>query len=399
MKKFITTYNINSGLQYLFILLIIINSGAVIGWSSPLFRYLEYLCFTLFIFLMIKNGIHLNRNNLLIFIIILSCGLMDIFFRNVDLQSLFIYLIDYFVLLIFSFNISSNDFWQKYINIIFFISIINLVFYFLSQFKIFMFLKMYQINNDFFFANIFHVYSRSIEPLINTNIRNFGIFWEPGAFQAFLNIAIIYILLNRKKMNFVKIKLLFLIISLITTFSSTGYLILCCTCILVVFKDFDFKKVNGKFFLYVLFLLICLILLLNSSTIIDKFSNSNQSYIIRNNDFVNGWKIILKHPMWGYGFNSDNLKFMLTSFGITANSVGIFIIMQFWGILYGLFIFLLTWRNFEVSVNAANLFQKCIIFCILLMIFCTESFLTKQIFMLFSYSFCQRLNRNTDIVS
>lgn len=55
--------------------------------------------------------------------------------------------------------------------------------------------------------------------------RNAGIFWEPAVYQAFLNIALWY-LLREKRIEYRFIKIIILIITILTTYSATGYLIL-----------------------------------------------------------------------------------------------------------------------------------------------------------------------------
>ena len=55
--------------------------------------------------------------------------------------------------------------------------------------------------------------------------RNSGMFWEPGAFQGFLNMALFFAMYI-KQQRFMRLKILIMITAIITTFSTTGYLAL-----------------------------------------------------------------------------------------------------------------------------------------------------------------------------
>lgn len=55
--------------------------------------------------------------------------------------------------------------------------------------------------------------------------RNSGMFWEPGAFQGYIIIAIVLLLFNNEIKN-KRIMFLFLVAALITTYSTTGYSVL-----------------------------------------------------------------------------------------------------------------------------------------------------------------------------
>lgn len=55
--------------------------------------------------------------------------------------------------------------------------------------------------------------------------RNCGMFWEPGAFQGYLNMAIMFsVLMERSKWN--KFSLILMIVAVLTTKSTTGYAVL-----------------------------------------------------------------------------------------------------------------------------------------------------------------------------
>lgn len=56
--------------------------------------------------------------------------------------------------------------------------------------------------------------------------RNSGMFWEPGAFQAYINIAIAFMMLKQKFSKLDWTVFVLFVISIITTYSTTGFILL-----------------------------------------------------------------------------------------------------------------------------------------------------------------------------
>tara|TARA_R110002167_G_scaffold127834_5_gene309649 strand:- start:2042 stop:3271 length:1230 start_codon:yes stop_codon:yes gene_type:complete len=77
-----------------------------------------------------------------------------------------------------------------------------------------------------------------------TIIRNSGFAWEPGVFQIYINI-VLFLNLNYIS-RFKKWELLVLILSLLTTFSSTGYLIFFMICIVFLNSSRDITVLRLK---------------------------------------------------------------------------------------------------------------------------------------------------------
>ena len=77
--------------------------------------------------------------------------------------------------------------------------------------------------------------------------RNCGMFWEPGAYQGFLNLALFFSLYIKRQV-YHRLKVGLLIIALLTTFSTTGYMgfaFVCMLYILDVSRLNTFQKVFG----------------------------------------------------------------------------------------------------------------------------------------------------------
>lgn len=80
--------------------------------------------------------------------------------------------------------------------------------------------------------------------------RNCGMFWEPGAYQGYLNIAVMFALLF-DEVKKVKYQILILIITILTTKSTTGYAVL--AFILAYYVTFYYNNnIFIKFLLYIL---------------------------------------------------------------------------------------------------------------------------------------------------
>lgn len=125
-----------------------------------------------------------------------------------------------------------SEFKKAYTNIIFFLAIVSLVCYGIvlvyPQFMLLFPKTEGSISMDHYNAFVY-VFERAkgYNKLVAFT-RNNGIFWEPGAYQAFLNVALLYSL--EKNSNEVtsndSLKILVFIATIITTFSVTGYIIL-----------------------------------------------------------------------------------------------------------------------------------------------------------------------------
>lgn len=69
-------------------------------------------------------------------------------------------------------------------------------------------------------------YTFRMPTAIESNVRNSSLFWEPGAYQAYLNICFFLNFVNIKFLyKHERFKLLFLVLCLLTTFSTTGYVL------------------------------------------------------------------------------------------------------------------------------------------------------------------------------
>lgn len=135
--------------------------------------------------------------------------------------------------------------------------------------------------------------------------RNWGPFWEPGAYQAFLNIALIFTLFLRKIRTKYRIfSAIIFIITVLSTLSTTGYLAL-----FFIFLAYIFNNKNSNSFTTLSKLILTCIFFIGviyvvffsglfESVVIKKLENENTA---RYQFIIYGLKAFLKSPLIGNG--------------------------------------------------------------------------------------------------
>ena len=223
----------------------------------------------------------------------------------------------------------------------------------------------FEINGTYV-GSFYHIigFSRS------GHVRNAGIFWEPGVFQIYLNIALAIISIEPKKYRDSIQKFILLSITLLTTGSTGGYLIyaLMLSFILV-------RKKSGKIGRRLKALLVPLFTVFAAiesatSIITSKLINKGSSFASRHDDLLIGYSIFTEYPFFGTGICSDNtsIRNTIKVSGLVfhdqtklANSNGLVNILSRSGLVffvpYMYFIFksYMQWFN-RNKINALELF-------------------------------------------
>lgn len=175
------------------------------------------------------------------------------------------------------------------------------------------------------------------------HVRNSGPFWEPGAFQGFINLGILLLLYNVDD-NLIKHRLRYFIlfvVTLLTTQSATGYLIL--ILIFLFQKKYIENELFGEKhksifrFLIGLILLVVVLYVLASNVITNKIAYTagqfeTVSASMRFNDIKGGISLILKGNIFGLGETPyrDAVKLQ---FGVNKDdSVGLMAMAYTYGI-------------------------------------------------------------------
>lgn len=159
----------------------------------------------------------------------------------------------FIVSIIFASTRRITDFQSSYIEVLKILSIISLVGFFSLTFLPFVsnllspFIRYTTGGNPFYNLYIF-----IFKPL---HFRNMGMFWEPGAFQIFVNIALLFEILKPKPSV---TNVVVFLITIITTFSTTGYIAIIIVFTLVLLNRSQELKKTKTIFWWILPVLIAL---------------------------------------------------------------------------------------------------------------------------------------------
>lgn len=288
----------------LFVIFFIDSSFYFVNNVSGFFRII-LICIALVVFSICKWPVFCKFSHLVIFLFLCSLSAL----QNIVEQNI-IQVLNLLVIVGCSFvvtqNLEEKKFVQYFCKFIRFISIYSLVVFFIGIFvpsliEIFPISKIEAGRT--FYNTIFSIFCQ------NSYVsRNYGLFWEPGAFAIFLNIALFFELFvcGPKKTN-----ILLLVLALLSTLSTTGY-----ACMLLLFVSFFiscFKKGFDlrlfKYFCFFIFFAAFLIYFCQNEYIwfhvFGKLESgfSNTSTETRFDAFVYPIKFLMDSPLMGIGFN------------------------------------------------------------------------------------------------
>ncbi|MGL4865767.1 MAG: hypothetical protein ACRC4T_21935 [Cetobacterium sp.] len=194
--------------------------------------------------------------------------------------------------------IEVENFFEKFSKIIYYISIISFLAYIIGILNP----NLIKVVPDYNFRTIYFLTNIYQSDLISYIPRTSGIFWEPGLYQMFLNISLIYFI---EKNSYIKV--FFIISQIILTISFTGYIALF---IIIIYKYFLKKRVLSKDNICIFFITIVLFFV-NIGRFYDMYIQKKEtySYKIRVQDTIIPMKLSLEKPFTGFGVNNNN-KFL-----------------------------------------------------------------------------------------
>ena len=258
--------------------------------------------------------------------------------------------------------------------------------------NLFSWLPIIEKNGVIYYNAIFAIISSS-----NFTLRNFGIFWEPGAFAIFLNIAL-YFELFENKFNPKKVLLFF--ITIISTVSTLG---ICCIFILffafiTVNKNFISNKI--KFFVTVatVLCLLCMFVF-GDDYILQAFgklgilegSSVNDSTNVRINAIIYPGTAFLQNPILGVGYN--DFLFIQERFCEDMATCSFLNLLCLFGLVGGLLPIIGCIRFFVV--NNQTFFTKCFLLGFALLLFSTENFiLCITFYIIVFYGFTKKSSKS-----
>lgn len=228
------------------------------------------------------------------------------------------------------------------------------------------------------------------------NDRNYGPFWEPGAFQLYLNWAIFYELRNMKRFKLSDIVIF--VLCILTTKSTGGIVILAMMFIYyLLFAKHDIRDRKSKRLLFWVKIFIILLSIAGISAFIlvpelydtvfgklvalkensTEINSANVSSMTRLLSMPASISAFRMKPLFGWGI--DGLKgIIMLQYGITSNTNSILGMAALFGIIpgilyLGLFIKLVCMQN-------RDFLGRIWLFMILCAMFCTENLVCSLFF-------------------
>ena len=330
MKK-ITLINF---LEYLLAFCIVIECESMFTCSIDYATSIKILTLSLLLFsvgfLTIINirwiKVEKSKWELFLIFIMFSVIFVIINFNNVTKSVLFLLVLFIFGLYrtsIDSINHNSLELMKKIINVVFVLAIISIVFWILGSV-----LKVLETNVEIIVTrnkiiqNIkgyYHLYYESqMENTFGFNFyRNCGIFYEAPKYSLLLSIALMMeVFLVKRKVTF---KAIMLIVTIISTFSLTGIVLV----VFVVLSNFMISKSNLKIFSYIkwvsIFSLILITLIIIGNLL--NVKSTTNSYSDRLDDYIAGYKAWIVNPIFGNGYlNMDIIRENMSEF--RARNIG-----------------------------------------------------------------------------
>lgn len=396
--------SINDVLTYLLIIMAVYISG------NPLFRMLRFelsviVVFAVSFFFFLVKRLHKpigSSSFFVCFVLIMSVS-CTLVFKGMSSPDTYIAIILQILAGFFIANILSRDQFEKsYISFMNVIMFISLFMFFLQKLFPTVWTFFPQEKGSLFtYVNVGYVYNYFYLPSQGSYIlqRNSGVFWEPGCYQFFLNLAIVLMISHERKCRSTLsqnsfILLLFYVVTIITTQSTTGLFLMFLTLffngkfILTIFKNGKLFSRNKMFAL--LGVLIATWVFIKNNFIASILGSLSK---INSDTYMGGNGLIERLSLSSFGQLGDSF---LHLFGVSyealysrpnyfvwnsiledAMALGIpFVLIVIWGLLkyarklsYNRVVLSLV---FLISLSAESLFHSIFIFLFVFMGFNTE---------------------------
>lgn len=265
--------------------------------------------------------------------------------------------------------LSVNDkFTEYYSDIIYFFCVLSLICFAYNH--IFGVLPYIDLGESMDGGKGYRVTSIVYTQLYNLNaqgltLRNCGPFWEPGAFQGFINLAIVFELLSYNEKNKKwHIRMLIFVITVITTFSTGGYIVLAFSAIYFIIFN-EWLRNDYKIILLAFFLLIALTIFFKTNFLYEKISNDQGRLGTSLSDlFSNN----ILYTLFGYGFAGESIA--QSNIKSASSVLNLF---RYTGV-FGIILYYIPLIGLKINLN--RMFYALTIFLIMM----NEPFITAGVF-------------------
>lgn len=295
---------------------------------------------------------------------------------RLDFKEYFVIICRVILLAVTMDKITIAQFVKAFVNILTFLAVFSLFWYVLVNF-VPGFQLPFLVTKPYYGA-FYHVLGFTT----SRASRNSGIFWEPGVFQIYLNLAMMMIIFDKRgviERPFVKLSIL--LVALVTTVSSTGYL--CFAAIIgVTMIAKNLNQVGRTIKKYaIVFLILFLVAEALTGKITEKLVHKQGSFLSRHDDTVISFSIARDYPLFGTGIACDSSDIWDSYLGKDnliyagevplARSNGLGNMFYTSGFLFG-GIYLLHIYFKSKKIFLTNGIETFGIWCVFLMIFFTE---------------------------
>lgn len=391
--------------KYLIVVLIILASKTVFfGLVNASYTYILLFTVLLLDAFFSKKILRFNKGNLCV---LLALGVLAVIQAGRHVQELSssylsTMMISYLPFL-FSFLavqvLSCEDYMSRYTDVMLVISCISLVCFSIAVLwpnLAWVISNPVSFNNNMYNISWFYTWGWGIHIFA----RNSGPFWEPGAFQGFLLLSVLFTIFCTERIKFRRAKVILFLVTILTTGSTTGYILL--MIVLVCFYE-KFKAVfvtgknlrNQKLIRIGVAILIigAIMTVLLSGNLADKFSSSNESAITRWRDVSSSVSMVFDYPLVGFGFSTERIT-RASQLGVENDSVGLWSLLYTCGIPFGLYYLCRQFAGIRRMLGI-NQFQSVVLLLILLVIHMTEAvwWLPVYTMFLFTMKSNQRMSR------
>lgn len=413
MQNVLRKKRTNPNLMSYIVVLLTVLASKTVYFGTVHWRYTTYTLLVTLVLIGIKKNLKsgslgLSRKQLTVWLILCEWLLLvSLFYIFEDPRHYIGALVQLAVVLLIGclivINLNKTDYIKCYVQILFVICSISLFYFFLTlkdQTFALQFASTYDNGESRFIALPWYTFGW------NVNVNNFssysyifgrnaGPFWEPGAFQGFILIAICMLLRFKNYFKHKGLLMVIFLVTMLTTQSTAGYIALLITFlgfgkdyVECLYGKFNFKRTKSiKFLLYTLTVLFCIIItyiIVSSGNISNKFNQNNGSYISRNEDVWGTLKLLLTNPFIGVGMGEtgQTLRGSITN---TNTTTTLLTLAMYFGIPFmGYYLYrFIRGCNSLLSPDRKNKVVLAILFVIILM---SETLYLLPVYAVFLYT-------------
>ena len=307
-------------------------------------------------------------------------------------------------------SISSQTFKIVFLKVMIVLAIISLLFY-----------AIILINTDLpgavvingWYGTFYQTIGHTTHIFIMGRKRNCGIFTEPGVFQMYLNIALMVLIGERSITTRTAKKIFWLFtVTLLTTFSTMGYLLYACVLLLYYTERPEIlpsiRRINRKGRLLILFFAFMVVVLFEIKTgMITQIITTTNSYASRHDDTLLTFLIARDYPIFGVGLGTDMTDIWLQYYDkydklrlykslqmARSNGLGNYLCMA--GIPFTVLYCGCIIKTFFKTMGLTRILPKIITSFIVIMFFMEEPLLPTPFFLM-SFFACMRQHENSQL--